>query len=190
MRTDWSPPLRLLRMVRLCCLDMTMYFQTPCFMWLLYDYRAEIFSTKQAQIFFGFCFDCWTSRRNLFSRKSYGYITNERFQAIFNVDPQLWSFDLGSYIQSITTSIHESGNLKKHIGTSPNPFRDETVFAFERRCTFRFPVYSDEYGRKISSKRLLAVKNKNQKKNLASGMYLYKIIQPDGNFFQGKLNVE
>ncbi|HNP49896.1 MAG TPA: T9SS C-terminal target domain-containing protein [Bacteroidia bacterium] len=168
-------------------------FPAPCFMWLLYDYPGRnFFDGNKRRFSLGSALTVGQVEGICFRENHYGYITNERFQqAIFNVDPQLWSFDLGPYIQSITTSIHESGNLKKHIGTSPNPFRYETVLRLKDDVLSgsRFILMSME-GKSLREEIVGGEEIRIKRKNLASGMYLYKIIQPDGNFFQGKLNVE
>ena len=85
----------------------------PCFIWMLYDYQpGHFFSGNKRMFTLGSAATLGQVEGIDFLGNNYGYITNERFQQlIFNVPPQLKSFNLSPYLPSLSTSISQQ-NIK------------------------------------------------------------------------------
>ena len=116
----------------------------PCFIWMLYDYQpGHFFSGNKRMFTLGSAATLGQVEGIDFLGNNYGYISNERFQQlIFNVPPQLKSFDLSPYLPSVATVISQqtiNGIIYKvfpvpsgdQLNVSINPFKKEKDYSFE-----------------------------------------------------------
>ena len=130
----------------------------PCFIWMLYDYQpGHFFSGNKRMFTLGSAATLGQVEGIDFLGNNYGYITNERFQQlIFNVPPQLKSFDLSPYLPALSTSISQQ-NIKgitykvfpvpaaEQLYISINPIKKENDYSF---------VLNDLSGKNILQKQL------------------------------------
>ena len=130
----------------------------PCFIWMLYDYQpGHFFSGNKRMFTLGSAATLGQVEGIDFLGNNYGYITNERFQQlIFNVPPQLKSFDLSPYLPSLSTSTSQQ-NIEgitykvfpvpaaEQLYISINPIKKENDYSF---------VLNDLSGKNILQKQL------------------------------------
>lgn len=165
----------------------------PCFLWLLYDYSGtSIFSGNKRRFSLGTALNVGQVEGICFRNNHFGYITNERFQQlVFNVDPQLWSFDLGQYIQQVTTSVPQASSIPNQLLNWPNPFSSVTTFQLSEKISAGATlVLMNTEGKIVRTENLDGTEFQLNRQSLTSGMYFYRVLQTDGPVFQGKIIVE
>ena len=165
----------------------------PCFLWLLYDYSGrDFFSGNKRRFSLGTALSVGQVEGVCFRNNHYGYITNERFQQfVFNIDPQLWSFDLDSFIHSFTTRIIENPGTSNILSNGPNPFQTETVIhlPIEAGPDSDFMLFNSS-GKMIRKEHVKGNEIRIKRLTLESGIYFYRLIQSHGTTYNGKLIVE
>ncbi|HRH67500.1 MAG TPA: T9SS type A sorting domain-containing protein, partial [Bacteroidia bacterium] len=162
----------------------------PCFLWLLYDYSGtDFFSGNKRMFSLGTALTAGQVEGVCFRNNHYGYITNERFQQfVFNIEPQLWSYDLGTFISSPITAVQDTKPQPQELSTSPNPFTTETIVQLPANLlqgSVFFLVSPD--GKIIREEKIYGNEFHIQRQSLVSGIYFYRVIQPDGVVYQGKV---
>lgn len=150
----------------------------PCFIWMLYDYQSSSFFSGNKRMFtIGSAINLGQVEGIDFLGNNYGYITNERFQQlVFNIPPQLKSFDLSPYLPSMASSTEEAGNGRVIYKAFPVPSGDllnVTIQPFEKNSVYSL-IIKDLTGKTI------------MEKNLSESVSRFSIAKLQPGIYEGK----
>ncbi len=151
----------------------------PCFVWMLYDYQGNNFFSGNKRYFsLGSAASLGQLEGIDLRGDNNGYITNERFQQlIFNVPPQLKSFDLNPYLPSTTTAVANVNNQPVVFKAYPVPSNETLTISiqpFTKNERYVF-IIKDLNGKTIQEKNLSEEITKLNISGLQNGIYEGKI---------------
>lgn len=150
----------------------------PCFLWALYDYSgSSLYSGNKRKFSIGSAITVGQTEGICFRSGEYGYISNERFQqSIFNVAPQLRSFDLSPFLIQNSTSINVP--LKHSFFVYPIPALDVITIDGVSDGSVQYRLY-DLGGRQLLKGVADAIPFSIRRDGIAGGIYLLEVSRDD-----------